>query len=75
MPGGLGASYRSLADDVYKTTTIPDNKFNMMESVKKVFSFTVNQRRSEPLIEKEPQPVVTRKMPASAAAEETALLG
>uniref|UniRef100_A0A1B6F6K5 Protein NDRG3 n=1 Tax=Cuerna arida TaxID=1464854 RepID=A0A1B6F6K5_9HEMI len=75
MPGGLGASYRSLADDVYKTTTIPDNKFNMMESVKKVFSFTANQRRSEPLIEKEPQPTVTRKMPASAAAEETALLG
>uniref|UniRef100_A0A1B6LBZ6 Protein NDRG3 n=2 Tax=Graphocephala atropunctata TaxID=36148 RepID=A0A1B6LBZ6_9HEMI len=75
MPGGLGASYRSLADDVYKSTTIPDNKFNMMESVKKVFSFTVNQRRSEPLIEKEPQPVVTRKMPTSAAAEETALLG
>uniref|UniRef100_A0A1B6H4L6 Protein NDRG3 n=2 Tax=Cuerna arida TaxID=1464854 RepID=A0A1B6H4L6_9HEMI len=64
MPGGLGASYRSLADDVYKTTTIPDNKFNMMESVKKVFSFTANQRRSEPLIEKEPQPTVTSTMPS-----------
>lgn len=75
MPGGLGASYRSLADDVYKTTTIPDNKFSVVESVKKVFSFTANQKRSEPLIQKEPQPVVTRKMPAPAAPEETALLG
>ncbi|XP_054274005.1 protein NDRG3 isoform X4 [Macrosteles quadrilineatus] len=75
MPGGLGASYRSLADDVYKTTTIPDNKFSVVESVKKVFSFTANQKRSEPLIAKEPQPVITKKMPASAAPEETALLG
>ncbi|XP_054274004.1 protein NDRG3 isoform X3 [Macrosteles quadrilineatus] len=64
MPGGLGASYRSLADDVYKTTTIPDNKFSVVESVKKVFSFTANQKRSEPLIAKEPQPVITNTMPS-----------
>lgn len=60
MPGGLGASYRSLADDVYKSTTMPDNKFSVVESVKKVFSFSANQKRSEPLIEKESQAVITR---------------
>lgn len=65
MPSGLGASYRSLADDVYKSTTIPDAKFSVMESVKKVFSFTANTKRSEPLIEKDaPQPVVISTMPS-----------
>lgn len=59
MPSGPGAAYRSLADGVYKSTTVPDNKFSVVESVKKVFSFTASQR-SEPLIEKEPQPVITK---------------
>ena len=51
MPSGLGASYRSLADDVYKTTTIAENKFSVIESVKKAFNFAGPQtRRSDPLI-------------------------
>ncbi|XP_063244988.1 protein NDRG3 isoform X2 [Bacillus rossius redtenbacheri] len=90
MPSGVGASYRSLADDVYKSTTIEENKFSMLESVKKVFSFanpgtpTTTTSRSEPLVpathrpRSQPQPQVVsrdKKMPASTSAEETALLG
>lgn len=56
MPSGIGASYRSLTGNVYKSTTIAENKFSMIDSFKKAFSFTPNQR-SELLIEKE-QPVV-----------------
>ncbi|XP_073973014.1 misexpression suppressor of KSR 2 isoform X2 [Rhodnius prolixus] len=80
MPGGLGASYRSLTGDVYKSTTVnnsSDNKFNVIESVKKAFSFASSQKHSEPLLTQKDQPVIlaTRKMPTSATAEETALLG
>ncbi|KAJ8673061.1 hypothetical protein QAD02_004322 [Eretmocerus hayati] len=47
MPAGMGASYRSLGDlgeDVYKSTTIAEHQHNgaghnVLESVKKVFSF------------------------------------
>uniref|UniRef100_A0A0A9Y7U1 Protein NDRG3 n=2 Tax=Lygus hesperus TaxID=30085 RepID=A0A0A9Y7U1_LYGHE len=81
MPGGLGASYRSLAGDVYKSTTAaaPDaagaGKFSVLESVKKAFSFN-SPRSSEPLIPDREQPIILpRKMPTSATAEETALLG
>jgi len=49
MPSGLGTSYRSLADDVYKSTTIEENKFSVIETVKKAFSFAGPQtRRSDP---------------------------
>jgi len=87
MPSGMGTSYRSLADDVYKSTTIEENKFSVIETVKKAFSFAGPQtRRSDPLIvraQNEPrvEPTIVsmanrdRKMPASASAEETALLG
>lgn len=51
MPSGLGTSYRSLADDVYKSTTVEENKFSVIETVKKAFSFAGPQtRRSDPLI-------------------------
>ncbi|XP_021924588.1 protein NDRG3 isoform X2 [Zootermopsis nevadensis] len=86
MPSGIGSSYRSLADDVYKTTTIEENKFSVIETMKRAFSLAGPQtRRSDPLILRaqcEPRVVAAvgvavrdRKMPASAAAEETALLG
>ncbi|XP_023726929.1 protein NDRG3 isoform X4 [Cryptotermes secundus] len=86
MPSGIGTSYRSLADDVYKSTTIEENKFSVIETVKKAFSFAGPQtRRSDALILRahdEPRVEVVpgmairdRKMPASASAEETALLG
>jgi len=79
MPAGLGASYRSLSGtDVYKPTTVnTETKFNVIESVKKAFNMAHNQRHSEPLIDKEPAApvIVQRKMPTSATAEETALLG
>ncbi|XP_039286803.1 LOW QUALITY PROTEIN: protein NDRG3 [Nilaparvata lugens] len=76
MPAGLGASYRSLSGDVYKTTTVPENKNGVMESLKKALNFNSNNKRSEPLIEKEQTPAaVVRKMPTSVTAEETALLG
>ncbi|RZF40877.1 hypothetical protein LSTR_LSTR003387 [Laodelphax striatellus] len=78
MPAGLGASYRSLSGDVYKTTTVPENKNGVMESLKKALNFnsTASTKRSEPLIEKDqPAAVVIRKMPTSVTAEETALLG
>ncbi|XP_075228821.1 misexpression suppressor of KSR 2 isoform X2 [Lycorma delicatula] len=65
MPAGLGASYRSLTGDIYKTTTIAENKFSVIESVKKAFSFTSNNnRRSEPLIEKQEPVVVNSTMPS-----------
>ncbi|KAK9499982.1 hypothetical protein O3M35_002907 [Rhynocoris fuscipes] len=79
MPGGLGGSYRSLSGDVYKSTTVnnsSDSKFNVIESVKKAFNFASTQRHSEPLLTQKDQPIIVpRKMPTSAAAEETALLG
>ncbi|XP_024080949.1 uncharacterized protein LOC112126321 isoform X1 [Cimex lectularius] len=77
MPGGLGASYRSLTGDVYKTTTTNnETKFSVIETVKKAFSFTNSQKQSEPLIGKDHGAVIMpRKMPTSATAEETALLG
>ncbi|CAH0380653.1 unnamed protein product [Bemisia tabaci] len=84
MPSGLGASYRSLADDVYRSTTISErDKFSVLESVKKAFNFTsfsaqALTRRSEPLISRSEssQPVVSnRKMPTFAASEEASLLG
>jgi hypothetical protein len=51
MPSGIGTSYRSLAADVYKSTTIEENKFSVIETVKKAFSFAGPQtRRSDPLI-------------------------
>ncbi|XP_049785648.1 protein NDRG3 isoform X3 [Schistocerca cancellata] len=53
MPTGLGASYRSLSDDVYKTTTVAENRFSVLESVKKAFSLAgagSGPRRSEPLL-------------------------
>ncbi|KAK7873968.1 hypothetical protein R5R35_012972 [Gryllus longicercus] len=52
MPSGIGASYRSLADDVYKSTTVAENKFSVIESVKKAFSFSSGgaARRSDPLL-------------------------
>ncbi|XP_024080950.1 uncharacterized protein LOC112126321 isoform X2 [Cimex lectularius] len=54
MPGGLGASYRSLTGDVYKTTTTNnETKFSVIETVKKAFSFTNSQKQSEPLIGKD----------------------
>lgn len=74
MPSGIGASYRSLTGNVYKSTTIAENKFSMIDSLKKAFTFTPNQR-PELLIEKEQPVVIARKMPTSATAEETALLG
>lgn len=61
MPGGLGASYRSLTGDVYKSTTVnnsSDNKFNVIESVKKAFSFASSQKHSEPLLTQKDQPVI-----------------
>lgn len=65
MPSGLGGSYRSLADDVYKSTTVAENKFNMIESVKKAFSFVApSNGRSDPLIVRDdgrPEPTI---MPA-----------
>ncbi|PSN57965.1 hypothetical protein C0J52_00278 [Blattella germanica] len=62
MPSGIGTSYRSLADDVYKTTTIAENKFSVLDSVKKAFTFAGGSqpRRSDPLIlrvENEPRVV------------------
>jgi len=55
MPSGIGTSYRSLADDVYKSTTIEENKFSVIETVKKAFSFVGPQtRRSDPLIVRAP---------------------
>lgn len=84
MPSGLGGSYRSLADDVYKSTTVAENKFNMIESVKKAFSFVApSNGRSDPLIvrdEGRPEPTIipardNRKMPTAGTPEETALLG
>ena len=55
MPSGIGSSYRSLADDVYKSTTIEENKFSVIETVKKAFSFAGPQtRRSDPLIVRAP---------------------
>ncbi|BET02868.1 Ndr family [Nesidiocoris tenuis] len=86
MPGGLGTSYRSLAGDVYKTTTTPapangsSDKFNVIETMKKAFSFSTNAPSptsvAEPLIADRGQPVIVpRKMPTSATAEQTALLG
>lgn len=51
MPSGIGSSYRSLADDVYKTTTIEENKFSVIETMKRAFSLAGPQtRRSDPLI-------------------------
>lgn len=50
MPSGIGGSYRSLADDVYKSTTVAEAKFSMMESVKKVFNFAGNSRKQGPFI-------------------------
>jgi hypothetical protein len=42
MPAGLGASYSSLSEDVYKSTTTstsnPD-KFSVLDSMKKAFQF------------------------------------
>lgn len=69
MPSGLGASYRSLADDVYRSTTISErDKFSVLESVKKAFNFTsfsaqALTRRSEPLISRSEssQPVVSNR--------------
>ncbi|KAK3921320.1 Tol-Pal system protein TolB [Frankliniella fusca] len=62
MPSGLGGSYRSLADDVYKSTTVAENKFNMIESVKKAFSFVApGNGRSDPLIVRDdgrPEPTI-----------------
>ncbi|KAL0280340.1 UNVERIFIED_CONTAM: hypothetical protein PYX00_001661 [Menopon gallinae] len=84
MPSGIGGSYRSLADDVYKSTTVAEAKFSMMESVKKVFNFAGNSRKQGPYIiteelvaDKKPIVVPRNKanMPASAVPEETALLG
>jgi hypothetical protein len=47
----MGTSYRSLADEVYKSTTIEENRFSVIETVKKAFSFAGPQtRRSEALI-------------------------
>lgn len=74
MPSGIGASYRSLTGNVYKSTTIAENKFSMIDSFKKAFTFAPNQK-PELLIEKDQPVVITRKMPTSATAEETALLG
>ncbi|GLG92493.1 Uncharacterized protein GBIM_00181 [Gryllus bimaculatus] len=44
--------HRSLADDVYKSTTVAENKFSVIESVKKAFSFSSGgaARRSDPLL-------------------------
>ncbi|GLG92492.1 Uncharacterized protein GBIM_00181 [Gryllus bimaculatus] len=78
--------HRSLADDVYKSTTVAENKFSVIESVKKAFSFSSGgaARRSDPLLTRTDAQQATpeggaanrdRKMPASASAEETALLG
>nr|CAD7198511.1 unnamed protein product [Timema douglasi] len=65
MPAGVGGSYRSLADDVYKSTTVAENKFSVLESVKKAFSFAGGPSppaRSEPLLASseagEPRPQV-----------------
>lgn len=76
MPGGLGSSYRSLTGDVYRPTTVyNETKFSVLESMKKAFSFTSNQKSSEPLLNKDQAAVVSRKMPTSANAEKDALLG
>ncbi|CAH1390486.1 unnamed protein product [Nezara viridula] len=76
MPGGLGSSYRSLTGDVYRPTTVyNETKFSVLESMKKAFSFTSNQKTSEPLLNKDQAAVVSRKMPTSANAEKDALLG
>ncbi|KAG8227430.1 hypothetical protein J437_LFUL000439 [Ladona fulva] len=45
MPSGLGTSYRSLADDVYRSTTVAENKFSVIDSVKKAFSFNTSPAR------------------------------
>ncbi|CAG2059840.1 unnamed protein product, partial [Timema podura] len=65
MPAGVGGSYRSLADDVYKSTTVAEHKFSVLESVKKAFSFAGGPSppaRSEPLLASseagEPRPQV-----------------
>lgn len=62
MPSGVGGSYRSLADDVYKSTTVAENKFSVIESVKRAFNFAApGTGRSDPLIlrnDNHPQPTV-----------------
>ncbi|XP_046389384.1 protein NDRG3 isoform X3 [Ischnura elegans] len=85
MPSGLGTSYRSLADDVYRSTTVAENKFSVIDSVKKAFNFNGSPaRRNDTVVlhtdveqSDDPTAIITRdrKMPASASAEETALLG
>lgn len=50
MPSGIGGSYRSLAEDVYKTTTMSEEKFSVMESVKKAFNLIGNTRTQGPYI-------------------------
>uniref|UniRef100_A0A1B6CKS7 Protein NDRG3 n=1 Tax=Clastoptera arizonana TaxID=38151 RepID=A0A1B6CKS7_9HEMI len=64
MPASIGASYRSLTGDIYKSTTVAENKFSMIQSVKKVFTFTNNNKRSEPLIEKEQSVITCSTMPS-----------
>ncbi|KAL1117049.1 hypothetical protein AAG570_004377 [Ranatra chinensis] len=84
--GGGGGSYRSLSGDVYRSTTLAASptqydKFSVIESFKKVFnsvtsSATVpSSKQTEPLLHQKQAIIVPRKMPTSAAAEETALLG
>lgn len=40
----------SLADDVYKSTTVSEEKFSVMESVKKAFNLIGNTRTQGPYI-------------------------
>jgi hypothetical protein len=50
MPAGLGASYSSLSEDVYKSTTTaasPD-KFNVLDSMKKAFQFASSPHNYKP---------------------------
>ncbi|KAK6627229.1 hypothetical protein RUM44_009706 [Polyplax serrata] len=84
MPSGIGGSYMSLADDVYKSTTVSEEKFSVMESVKKAFNLIGNTRTQGPYIVTEEDGIDKKQiallrnrsnMPASAVPEETALLG
>lgn len=75
MPAGLGASYSSLSEDVYKSTTTaaaPD-KFNVLDSMKKAFQYNYkvgaraaltrqsNSLDTVSLHTDEPRPIITSR--------------
>ena len=47
MPSGIGGSYRSLGEDVYRSTTVSKEKFSVVESVKKAFNLIGNNRTNQ----------------------------